>query len=67
MHTTAPGCIFRLRFWRGFRIWSRTEKQNGLSGLANGLRTVASLLPMCDPRDLVGQVGNLRRIGNHLV
>lgn len=28
------------------------ERQNGLSGLANALRTVASLLLMCDPRDL---------------
>ncbi len=28
------------------------EKQNGLSGLANVLRTVAALLLMCDPRDL---------------
>jgi DEAD/DEAH box helicase domain-containing protein len=28
------------------------EKQNGLHGLGNALRTVASLLLMCDPRDL---------------
>ncbi len=28
------------------------EKQNGLTGLGNALRTVASLLLMCDPRDL---------------
>ena len=29
-----------------------TEKQNGLAGLANVLRTVAALLLMCDPHDL---------------
>ena len=29
-----------------------TEKQSGLVGLGNALRTVASLLLMCDPRDL---------------
>ena len=29
-----------------------TEKQSGLTGLAQVLRTVAALLLMCDPRDL---------------
>ena len=28
------------------------ESQNGLTGLGNALRTIASLLLMCDPRDL---------------
>ena len=28
------------------------ERQNGITGLGNALRTVASLLLMCDPRDL---------------
>jgi DEAD/DEAH box helicase domain-containing protein len=29
-----------------------TDKQNGITGLANALRTVAALILMCDPRDL---------------
>src|SRR5262249_6134299 len=29
-----------------------TEKQSGIAGLGNALRTVAALLLMCDPRDL---------------
>ncbi len=32
--------------------YTPTEKQSGISGLGNALRTVASLLLMCDPRDL---------------
>jgi DEAD/DEAH box helicase domain-containing protein len=52
MHTTAFWLHFPTEFLARFPDLSRTEKQNGLSGLANGLRTVASLLLMCDPRDL---------------
>lgn len=51
MHTTA--------YWLEFTAESLTrlpytpvERQNGITGLANALRTVASLLLMCDPRDL---------------
>ncbi len=46
------GCISRRLFSRSFRDLTPTEKQNGLAGLANVLRTVAALLLMCDPRDL---------------
>jgi len=52
MHTTAFWLHFPAAFLARFPDLSRTEKQNGLRGLANGLRTVASLLLMCDPRDL---------------
>ena len=31
---------------------SPTDRQNGLTGLGNALRTVGALLLMCDPRDL---------------
>ena len=51
MHTTA----FWLHWPAAFLVTlgcTPTEIQNGLSGLANALRTIASLLLMCDPRDL---------------
>jgi DEAD/DEAH box helicase domain-containing protein len=52
MHTTAFWLHFPESFLARFPDLSPTEKQNGLSGLGNALRTVASLLLMCDPRDL---------------
>jgi len=52
MHTTAFWLHFPEAFLARFSDLSATEKQNGLTGLANVLRTVASLLLMCDPRDL---------------
>src|SRR5262249_50490078 len=39
-------------FLNRFPDLSPTEKLNGLVGLANGMRAIASLLLMCDPRDL---------------
>jgi len=51
MHTTS--------YWLQFQPeelaalpYTPVERQNGITGLANALRTVASLLLMCDPRDL---------------
>ena len=52
MHTTAFWLHWPAEFLSGFPGYTPTEKQNGLSGLANALRTVAALLLMCDPRDL---------------
>ena len=52
MHTTAFWLHFPEVFLAQFEDLTPTEKQNGLVGLANILRTVASLLLMCDPRDL---------------
>jgi DEAD/DEAH box helicase domain-containing protein len=52
MHTTAFWLHFPEVFLGQFKDLTPTEKQNGLVGLANVLRTVASLLLMCDPRDL---------------
>jgi DEAD/DEAH box helicase domain-containing protein len=53
MHTTA----FWLHFPPAFLTerlseFTPTERQSGIAGLGNALRTVAALLLMCDPRDL---------------
>ncbi|MDQ6664833.1 MAG: DEAD/DEAH box helicase [Acidobacteriota bacterium] len=52
MHTTAFWLHFPAVFLARFGEYTSTEKQNGLTGLGNALRTVGSLLSMCDPRDL---------------
>jgi len=52
MHTTAFWLHFPAQFLARFPELSPTEKQNGLVGLGNALRTVGSLLLMCDARDL---------------
>jgi DEAD/DEAH box helicase domain-containing protein len=52
MHTTAFWLHFPAAFLARFTDFTPTEKQAGISGLGNALRTVASLLLMCDPRDL---------------
>jgi len=52
MHTTAFWLHFPETFLQQFTDLTPAERQNGLAGLANVLRTVAALLVMCDPRDL---------------
>jgi len=52
MHTTAFWLHFPAAFLGRFPDLSPTQKQNGLTGLGNILRTVAAFLLMCDPRDL---------------
>ncbi|MCC7174020.1 MAG: DEAD/DEAH box helicase [Bryobacterales bacterium] len=52
MHTTAFWLHFPESFLGRFPQLTPTEKHSGLVGMANALRTVASLLLMCDPRDL---------------
>ncbi|HZT28278.1 MAG TPA: DEAD/DEAH box helicase [Bryobacteraceae bacterium] len=52
MHTTAFWLHFPAAFLARFADLTPTEKQSGLAGLGNALRTVASLLLMCDPHDL---------------
>ena len=52
MHTTAFWLHFSADFLARLGDFTPTEKQSGISGLGNALRTVASLLLMCDPRDL---------------
>jgi DEAD/DEAH box helicase domain-containing protein len=52
MHTTSFWLHFPAAFLAQFAEFSPTEKQSGISGMGNALRTVAALLLMCDPRDL---------------
>jgi DEAD/DEAH box helicase domain-containing protein len=52
MQTTAFWLRFPESFLARFPDLTPTEKQNGLTGLANVLRTVGALLLMCDPHDL---------------
>jgi len=58
MHTTAFWLHFPGQFLAQFAEYSPTEKQSGISGLGNALRTVAALLLMCDPRDLGVALGD---------
>ncbi len=52
MHTTSFWLHFPEAFLARFPDLTPTEKQNGLAGLGNALRTIGSLLLMSDPRDL---------------
>ena len=52
MHTTAFWLHFDAPFLAALEHYTPTERQNGLTGLGNAFRTIASLLLMCDPRDL---------------
>lgn len=52
MHTTAFWLHFPAPFLAQFADLSPTEKQNGLVGLGNALRSIAAMRLMCDPRDL---------------
>jgi DEAD/DEAH box helicase domain-containing protein len=52
MHTTAFWLHFPEAFLSQFPDLAPAERQNGLTGLGNALRAVASLLLMCDPHDL---------------
>jgi DEAD/DEAH box helicase domain-containing protein len=52
LHTTAFWLHFPSEFLPSLTDYSPAEKQGGLAGLGNVLRTVGSLLLMCDPRDL---------------
>jgi DEAD/DEAH box helicase domain-containing protein len=52
MHTTAFWLHFPLEFLAQFDDLSPTDKQDGILGIGQALRTIGSLLLMCDPRDL---------------
>jgi len=52
MHTSAFWLHFPEAFLAQFADLTPTEKQNGLVGLGSLLKTVGSLLVMCDPHDL---------------
>ncbi len=73
MHTTAFWLHFPEEFLArlgeggmsesGLSGYSPTDKKNGLIGLGNVMRTIASLLLMCDPRDLGVTIGSDRESG----
>jgi DEAD/DEAH box helicase domain-containing protein len=52
MHTTAFWLTFPETFLARLGDLTPTERQNGLTGLGNVLRTAAAFLLMADPRDL---------------
>jgi DEAD/DEAH box helicase domain-containing protein len=52
LHTTSFWLHFPEGFLARFPDLTPAEKQNGLTGLAQVLRTVGAVLLMCDPRDL---------------
>jgi DEAD/DEAH box helicase domain-containing protein len=52
MHTTSFWLHFPAAFLARLGDYTAAERQSGISGLGNALRTVAALLLMCDPRDL---------------
>lgn len=52
LHTTSFWLHFPSGFLARFPDLSPADQQSGLTGLAQVLRTVASVLLMCDPRDL---------------
>ncbi len=52
MHTTSFWLHFPAEFLGRLAEFTPTERQSGITGLGNALRTVAALLLMCDPRDL---------------
>ena len=66
MHTTSFWLTFPEGFLEALSEYSPTEKQNGVVGLGNVLRTVGSLLLMCDPRDLGVALGSEDQTGSKL-
>ena len=52
MHTTSWWLHFPAAYLALYAQFTPAERQSGLTGLGNAFRTVASLLLMCDPRDL---------------
>ena len=64
LHTTAFRLTFPQAFLQSFTEYSSAERRSGLAGLGNVLRTVGSLLLMCDPRDLgVAMSSGVERAG----
>ena len=52
IHTTASWLHFPATFLASLTEFDPAERQNGVEGIGNALRTVAALHLMCDPRDL---------------
>src|SRR5262249_12910409 len=58
MHTTAFWLRVPPEFLNKLEGFSAEEKRSGIAGLGNALRTVASLLLMCDAHDLGVAMGD---------
>jgi DEAD/DEAH box helicase domain-containing protein len=58
MHTTSFWLHFPAAFLARLGDYTPAERQSGIAGLGNALRTVAALLLMCDPRDLGVAIGD---------
>jgi len=58
MHTTSFWLHMPAEFLARFPELSRTDIQNAVTGMGNAMRTVASILLMCDPRDLGIAIGD---------
>jgi len=52
MHTTSWWLHFPADFLAQLDTYAPSERANGLAGLSNALKAVASMLVMCDPRDI---------------
>jgi DEAD/DEAH box helicase domain-containing protein len=63
MHTTAYWLTLPQEFL-GRLPYGRTERQDGVNGLAHALQAIATLLVMCDARDLGVSVGENRIEGS---
>lgn len=63
MHTSAFWLHFPEEFLGRLSGYAPADKKNGLAGLGNVLRTIGSLLLMCDPRDLGVTMGSDRESG----
>ncbi|MGE5325741.1 MAG: DEAD/DEAH box helicase [Deltaproteobacteria bacterium] len=63
MHTTAYWLTLPQEFCESL-LFGRTERQDGVNGLAHALQAIATLLVMCDGRDLGVSVGENQRIQN---
>jgi DEAD/DEAH box helicase domain-containing protein len=57
MHTTSFWLNFPAPFLAQFADLAPSERQAGVAGIGNALRTVAALLLMCDPRDIGLAIG----------
>jgi DEAD/DEAH box helicase domain-containing protein len=57
MHSTAFWVHFNENFFdNNFACYSRSDLQDAVHGLANVLKTVATVLLLCDPRDIAATV-----------
>lgn len=64
-HTSSFWLRFPAPYMASLSEYSPTEKQNGVWGLGQVLRTIGALLLMCDPRDLGVAVSGIDEAGEN--